>query len=319
MEYPIIADFGIDPYYIMQVISLLSRDKPSCKRSAIMDLTKNDIEKNWAAAISGLNAGLELLQQQCGVLAPGYLPYNTILIPLAAILARTDDIHGPALGVVKDKICQWFWCSVFGQRYESSPNSQSAVDFLEVTRWIKKDSPPEAVAKFKFDPAILLETSARQRAVYRGTICLMLRRGTRDFYSNEPLSLEVIRKNNVDDHHIFPNAYLERKGVEKKLRDCVLNHTLIDRVTNQSISDRSPQSYLADIRKEWQAHRGEDKFKELLDSHLLPLRPRIPVMDGRFRCLPHWRQDILWQEMQKVTEFTRPIIMTKYGAMNDLP
>ncbi len=75
MEYPIIADFGIDPYYIMQVISLLSRDKPSCKRSAIMDLTKNDIEKNWAAAISGLNAGLELLQQQCGVLAPGYLPY----------------------------------------------------------------------------------------------------------------------------------------------------------------------------------------------------------------------------------------------------
>lgn len=302
---PIILDYSVEPYYVMQVISLLAKEKPSCKRADVMDLKKNDIEKWWDPAILGLFKALELLQQQCGVLAAGYLPYNTIIIPMAAILAKimVSEIHGPLLGVAKDKVCQWFWCSVFGQKYESSPNSQSALDFSQVVDWIIGGSTPESVKQFVFDPHSLRETTGRQRAIYRGTLCLVLRRGTKDFHSNDILTLELIKKNNVDDHHIFPDAFLEKKGIEKRLRDCVLNHTLIDRETNQRINARSPQIYMTEIREAWNKECEEEKFEELLHSHLLPTGADSPFWTEDYESFLEWRQNTMWQEIIKVTGY----------------
>ncbi len=44
----------------------------------------------------------------------------------------------------------------------------------------------------------------------------------------------------IDDDHVFPAKFLEKKkGVTSaRARDCVLNRTLIDRTTDQMISDR---------------------------------------------------------------------------------
>ncbi len=306
IKHPIIVDYAIEPYYVMQVISLLSKEKPSCKRAAIMELKKSDIEKWWDLAIDGLCKGLELLQQQCGVLAPGYLPYNTISVPLAAILAKINKLQGPSIGVAKDKVCQWFWCSVFGQKYESASNTQSALDFVDVVNWIDNDITPESIKKFEFDQSTLRETTGRQRAIYRGTLCLVLRQGTRDFHSNDILTLEVIRKNNIDDHHIFPDTYLEKKGIEKELRDCVLNHTLIDRETNQSINARPPSIYMTEIREEWRKERGEDKFEELLRSHLLPTGADSPFWSDNYGIFLDWRQEAVWQEIVKLTGYKTP-------------
>ncbi len=55
----------------------------------------------------------------------------------------------------------------------------------------------------------------------------------------------------IDDHHVVPSNYLETtKGIKSsRVRDCVLNRTLIDRTTNQMISDHAPSDYLHEIRK----------------------------------------------------------------------
>ena len=42
-EYPIIADFDLDPYYLLQAIALASRKSPSCKRNDVLNLTADDI------------------------------------------------------------------------------------------------------------------------------------------------------------------------------------------------------------------------------------------------------------------------------------
>ena len=38
----------------------------------------------------------------------------------------------PEAGARRQKIKRWFWCSVFGQAYESAPNSKSAKDVTEL-------------------------------------------------------------------------------------------------------------------------------------------------------------------------------------------
>ena len=42
-----IADFEIDPYYILQGISLASRKAPSCKRSEVLNMAASDITDWW--------------------------------------------------------------------------------------------------------------------------------------------------------------------------------------------------------------------------------------------------------------------------------
>ena len=117
----------------------------------------------------------------------------------------------------------------------------------------------------------------------------------------QPSTLEVINENHVDDHHVFPNKYLERRGVGARLRDCVLNHTLIDRTTNIIISARAPSDYLLEIQKE----RKESKFKELLDSHLLPSGENSPFWKDDYEAFLKWRQDAIMEQIRAVTGFSQ--------------
>lgn len=296
--HPILDDFGVDPYYVLQIVSLVAKSKPSCKRSDVMALEKEAIEKYWHRCIQGLQKALTFLRDDCGVLTPGLLPYSTIVIPFAAIYAALLDYKGPQVGMINDRVGQWFWCAVFGQKYESSPNSQSAIDFTDVVNWIKGGNTPETIATFRFDPATLRDTTGRQRAIYRGTLALVFRNRSRDFHSHKPLTQEVITENHIDDHHIFPDKYLEKKNVLPRQRDCVLNHTYIDRETNQRISNRAPSDYLREIR----LTRGNEKFNELLLSHLLPVEQEANVFDqDDFDGFLNWRQDRIFAEIKKLT------------------
>jgi hypothetical protein len=296
-SHPVIEDFAIDPYYVLQIISLISKEKPSIKRSDVMNLDKAIVEKYWDEAVDGLQKALSHLKNQCGVLITKLLPYATIVIPLAGMFARIGNLKGPKIGTAKDKIEKWYWCAVFGQKYESSPNSQAALDFQEVLRWIDDGKYPEAVESFQFDPESLMSTTPRQRAVYRGVLGLVMRNHARDFHSHNILNADVIRQYEVDDHHIFPNKYLERQGVESKRRDCVLNHTFIDRITNIRIKDRAPSDYMQEILDE----RGDEKFGELLASHYLPSQKEKYFLEDDYEGFLTWRQEKIWQEIQKLT------------------
>ena len=115
-EYPIIADFKIDPYYILQAIALLTAKTPSCKRDEVLDLKVEQIREGWQPVVAGLASGLQMLRDDCGVIIPNWLPYNTIVMPLAATFAFIRNAAGPEAAAASHKLKRWFWCSVFGVR-----------------------------------------------------------------------------------------------------------------------------------------------------------------------------------------------------------
>jgi hypothetical protein len=301
-RYPIIADFEVDPYYVLQIVSLTSRSSPSCKRADVLDLEPSAISNYWQDAISGLADGLEILRDDCGVLIPEWMPYDTIVIPLAAVLAKLGSAKHAQVGANRNKLNRWFWCSVFGQAYENAPNSQAAKDMAEILSWCDGGQPPETVGYLKFDPRLLRDTTAKQRAVYRGVVCLVMRNGPSDFYNGKKLTGTLIRDHKVDDHHIFPQKYLEGLGISNRLRDCVLNRTLIDRHTNMSILDRPPSKYFEDIRLRLE----EDGFRHLLDSHFLPAAEESALFRDDFDAFLEWRQEKLWEEIRAVTGLNKP-------------
>jgi hypothetical protein len=296
-EHPIIEDFEVDPYYVLQAIALACRRTPSCKRSDVLNLANVDIEQWWPQVIAGLAIGLEILRDDCKVMLPKWLPYQTMLAPLAAVLARVGLPRTPQAGVQREKLKRWFWCAVFGQAYESSPNSQSAKDVTALVDWLCDGEMPETIAAFRFDPKVLRDVTPRQRSIYRGAICLILVNGARDFHTQAVITGKLINDEGIDDHHVFPAKFLENKGVTAaRMRDCVLNRTLIDRTTNQMISARAPSQYLADIR-----NTPGFPFDAVLASHCLPTGDHSPFWTDDYEIFLMWRQDRLWQDIRRVT------------------
>lgn len=296
-DHSIINDFNVDPYYVLQAISLASRKNPSCKRSDVLNLESNDILKWWNDVVFGLARGLEILRDDCRVMLPKWLPYQTMLPPLAAVIARAGNLKDAEVGAQREKIKRWFWCAVFGQVYESAPNSKAAKDVMEMMEWFEKGNKPETVESFRFDPRILQDVTPRQRSVYRGAICLILSCGARDFHTQSTITTNLMTEQGIDDHHVFPAKYLERCGVtEAKRRDCILNRTLIDRTTNQIISDHPPSQYLSDIK-----NTADFPFEAVLNSHGLPAEPDSPLSNDDFASFLEWRQDWLWDRIKSVT------------------
>lgn len=299
-DHPVIADFEVDPYYVLQGISLASRKTASCKRSDVLNMAASDISEWWDKVVVGLATGIEILRDDCKVMLPKWLPYQTMLAPLAAILAKAGAPKTAEAGAQREKIKRWFWCAVFGQSYEGAPNSKSAKDVVEFMPWLAGGEPPESVASFRFDPRALRDVTPRQRAIYRGSICLILCGGARDFHTQAVITGKLMTEEGIDDHHLFPAAYLERRGVAPaRLRDCVLNRTLIDRTTNQMISDRAPSDYLAEIRG-----TPGFPFESMLASHGLPAEVDSPLLCDDFDAFLLLRQARLWREIQRATGAT---------------
>ena len=111
------------------------------------------------------------------------------------------------------------------------------------------------------------------------------------------ISGALIEQEGIDDHHIFPAAWLEKQGVDSsRRRDCVLNRTLIDRTTNQRISARAPSDYLSEIRRTLGF-----PFEAVMASHTLPVGPGSPLLGDDFEAFIDWRLSRIWDEIRRVT------------------
>jgi hypothetical protein len=299
-EYTILEDFDVDPYYALQALSLACRKAPSCKRSDVLNLNNDDIETWWTKIIEGLATSLNILREDCKIVLLKWLPYQTMLAPMAAVLAKLDQPKTAEAGAQREKLKRWFWCGVFGQAYENAPNSQSARDVTELISWLGGGPLPETISAVRFDPKSLRDVTPRQRSIYRGTICLILGsgNGARDFHTQAVITGKLMLEEGIDDHHVFPSDYLETtKGIaHSRVRDCVLNRTLIDRTTNQMISNRAPSDYLAEIRK-----TPGFPFDAVLASHCLPTGASSPFWSDNYEAYLEWRQTKLWNEIKRVT------------------
>lgn len=299
-KHPILEDFEVDPYYVLQAIAIhTAKAAPSCKRSDVLGLDVGQIRAGWEPVVDGLAETLTLLRDDCGVVVPQWMPYAAMMIPLAAVLAGSNA-KGAAVGARNQKLRRWFWCSVLNQTYDNPPNSQAVKDYAELRKWIADDeTPPEAVLLFLFDSKTLRQTTPRQRALYRGVMALLLSQGTRDFFNDQRITAQIIREQQIDDHHVFPQGWFDdhSNSVPQVLRNCVLNRTLIDKKTNIRIGKNAPSSYLAGI----QVHMKAASLASILGSHLLPAEPDGPLWKDDFEAFLDAREEALRTKIAEVT------------------
>jgi len=301
-ETPIIEAFEVDRYYLLQSIAL--RAMGSVKRGDVLRLSVGDIEEHWDHVVDGYRAALEMLRDECGVRSGKWLPYGYLLVSMAALWGESIEVGGPISAVNRERFKQWFWCSGISASYDRAANTQAARDFTELRRWTQGGEPPATVVGFRFEPSRLREITPKQQSIYKALMALVISCGARDFHHGQTLTPASIAGQRVDDHHIFPRAYLNSSDAEPahpwQLVDCILNRTMIDADTNQRIGKRPPDQYLAEIKDELEA-AGSSAFDQVLESHLLPTGEDSALINADFERFLDWREERIAEKMIEAT------------------
>jgi hypothetical protein len=278
LKQPVLA--GVEPVEFLQAISLLhtkflrtnaeaeGRDPPaiSATRNSLLQIPlsayleyANRVEHGYVTAAKFLH-GIKIFRARD-------LPYQTQLVPLATILAEL----GPNWenDSVRKLLAQWYWCGVFGELYGSAVESRFALDVRDVPRWISGGPVPQTIERADFREERLRTLRTRLSAAYKGVHALLMRCGAEDFRSGQPFDQAVFFDENVDIHHIFPEAWCKPKGVRPEIYNSIINKTPLSARTNRIIGGVAPSTYLARLEKGGSQNPpiAADRLESILQTH----------------------------------------------------
>lgn len=237
------------------------KGRPACTRDDILNLAGADYLKYKASIVAGFVKAAQFLDGE-SIRAKKYLPYQTQLIPLAAIFA---NMEWEKIKEDCNKIRRWYWCGVFGESYRAAQETRYGRDISEVTAWLKGGDIPKIINETQMSAVRLMSLRTRTAAAYKGIISMIFRHGATDFLANNSMSSSAAYAESIDIHHIFPKNYCIEQNYPEDKFDSIANKTPILGSTNKMIRDKAPSKYLKDIQSKTGC--SEDDVKDFLESH----------------------------------------------------
>ncbi|MFT8550256.1 MAG: DUF262 domain-containing protein [Acetobacter okinawensis] len=271
----------IEPVEFLQVISLLytkeRRDEAISQGAEppAISATRNSLlqvpliaYKKWADKVEAGYVTAAKFLHSLKIFNSRDLPYRTQLVPLAAILAELGSAWEN--DAVRQKLMKWYWCGVFGELYGSAVESRFALDVRDFTLWVKDDAvEPRTVQRASFEEKRLRTLRSRLSAAYKGVNALLMKAGAEDFKSGQPYDQTVFFDENVDIHHIFPEAWCKSQKIEPAVYNSIVNKTPLTSGTNRMLGGVAPSIYLGRLIKGNRSNPplASDRLSTILKSH----------------------------------------------------
>lgn len=209
------------------------------------------------------------------------LPYQSQVVPLAAILADIGDAWEH--DATRAKLVRWYWNGVFGELYGSAVEGRNARDFIEVPPWLDGGEEPSTVSETIFRADRLKTMRMRLSAAYKGLNALLMKEGAQDWRSGQRFDHTVFFGESVDIHHIFPKAWCKERGVKPAVYDSIINKTPLSYRTNRIIGGVGPSEYLSKLEAGDRATPAipRAQLDRYLETHLInPELLRADKLEG---------------------------------------
>lgn len=307
-------NFGV---HVLRTMALMRGLEPKAK--ILINLEPKNFEDDWRRASAALDRALELMthfgDDGFGVFEPKWLPGFGLLPVFAALRAHLED-HKLGDSARKD-LRRWYWCSVFLERYSSSVDTRARRDYQDLTTlWGDGKAVPEvfsqADARIGSPGYTIRQSESSSSSIYSGVFCILALNGAEDWKLGETIALHEL-----NDHHIFPQSYLQKRGLEGKknqaTRNTILNRTLISEETNQLIKAKAPHTYLRsqDVFPDGFAGRVEPHF--ITESALTAMESAAEDSDS-VEALKAFESFTIEREKAIVMEIRRRCGVTAHAA-----
>lgn len=272
--------------------------KGVCTKSFQLQLTNREIVENWKEVENGIKLAVDFVSENLGVRINDFMPYPAMLSLIAYMFIKNE---GRSLSATQRQFLErWFWRATFSQRYSSSTLtllSQDRVGYFDPAidgAIVDVDYP--LTVTLKGITALRIHTSS---AIKNGILCLLALRNPQHLRNDSPIVLDrsiCSSYNEVEKHHIFPRAFLERSDI-KDTRQLV-NFTFLPAELNNEIRDREPSVYFAQ-------YQGENpNFIDALKSHFIPAEDDSPIWSNSYDRFTEMRAALFMKEIERVTGIT---------------
>lgn len=227
--------------------------------------SKEKFVELWEQAVDSIDRCLKSLknQREFGAISNKFLPYPSIIPCLSAIKQYVKDSDLKSKVDIHSKIKQWYWASIFQNRYSSSVESTSTKDYIDLKKWFEDDDKElDCVSEFigSYKNIDLHKETRNGSAIYKAIFDLFILNEARDWET-----FELPEYEELDDHHIVPKSWGKKMELGQEI-NTILNRAPLSGNTNRNIiRDSLPNVYI----KKMFENNDEEKVYKVLKSHLI--------------------------------------------------
>ena len=206
-------------------------------------------------------------------------------------LSLKDRGMHPAM--IESIVRRWIVLSMLTGRYSGS--AESAIDY-DIKRFTEQD--PETFLKTTetgelsdaFWNTVLvqrLDTSVASSPYFLVFLMAQVKKNARGFLSKQ-ITVQSLIEQRGDIHHIFPQHYCEKKGIDRARWNSVINKTPIYARTNRIIGGYAPSQYLSSLERNHDA--DPEQLNESLKKLLSVVKTDLKVLPGHEGFSTFWAE-----------------------------
>jgi hypothetical protein len=217
--------------------------------SNVVSLQGAQIRQQFPRIRNGILGAIDFLKRDLKVSHFKLLPFPGLIVPLSCFFATTLPDGQNYTDKQKEKICFWFWRTIFNRRYSSDVNERQAFDIRELLALRANEDhafrfPPRDI-RVDFEKGPFAATGVSSKSL----IMMLLQSMPHSFLSGAQIDVsKVLKKGSKHEfHHIFPQKYLGDQGLEKRDINVLANICFLTRSDNNTIKAKGPSQYVEDI------------------------------------------------------------------------
>ena len=155
-----------------------------------------------------------------------------------------------------------------GEMYGDANETRYATDIKDVVADIEgRENQNRTINAAYFSATRLISLQTRNSAAYKGIMALVYREQCRDFMQGTTMDIVKNMDESPDIHHIFPESYCKKMGLNKNKWNSIVNKTPLLPASNRQIGVEAPSAYSKKIIE--MAEIDEEQLKSRVESHLI--------------------------------------------------
>lgn len=217
--------------------------------SNVVSLQGSQIRAQFAEIRNGIIGAIDFLKRDLKVSHFRLLPFPGLIVPLSCFFATTKGDGQNYTDKQKQKICSWFWRTIFNRRYSSDVNERQAHDIRELLALRENEDhafrqPPRDI-RVDFEKGPFAATGVSSKSL----ILMLIQSLPHSFLSGAQIDLnKVLKKGSKHEfHHIFPQKFLADRGLEKRDINVLANICFLTRSDNNAIKAKDPAIYVDEL------------------------------------------------------------------------
>jgi hypothetical protein len=250
---------------VLQCLGAILED--STKTRTILSLDPKTVQQRFSEIVTAIARAVDFLSTELLVRSLDFLPHLQQLIGLTYFFHYKETGNAQAIQTLR----KWFWKTSFSRRYSAQTDDKMNGDIQFMKRLIKGDASGISDYSSEVDKSILLKQNFSKSNPYtRAFLLLLAQKHPLDLTNGQKIDLgEALSSyNRKEYHHIYPRAFLKKRGVAADRINTLCNFCFLPAGSNKKISSRAPADYIFTIVP------GNSR-KEILESNMMTLRMEI--------------------------------------------